>query len=233
MPNFNDMTIDEKVLEKFYNIITESKQVKYDQIAADRTRFLTVVMESISKEHNSSAVLRTCDCFGIQDLHTIEKGNFIHDPMRDIALGAGNWVDLHTYSEGNNPSLECLKKLKKEGYKIIATTPHTDKDINDIKIAQPIALVFGTERTGISKEVEAMADELVKIPMYGFTESFNISVSAAVALNILRNKLEQTTIHWKLSKEEQIKLKIQWSSKIIKDGENVEKEIRRRALSEG
>ena len=97
------MTIDEKVLEAFYDIINENKQEKFDTISSDRTKYLTVVMESISKEHNSSAVLRTCDCFGIQDLHTIEKGNFIHDPMRDIALGAGNWVNLHTYSQGENP----------------------------------------------------------------------------------------------------------------------------------
>ncbi|HIP32993.1 MAG TPA: TrmH family RNA methyltransferase [Crocinitomicaceae bacterium] len=222
------MSIDEKVLAEFYNIITESKQDKYDQIASERTKYLTVVMESISKEHNSSAVMRTCDCFGIQDLHTIEKGQKKHEPMRDIALGAGNWVDLHTYDSGDNSSIECLKKLKNQGYKIVATTPHTDIDINDIDIDQPIALIFGTERTGISKEVEEMADELVKIPMYGFTESFNISVSAAVALNILRNKLEHSNTEWKLTKDEQVKLKIQWSKKIIRDGEKVEKEIRRR-----
>lgn len=230
MPNFIIMSIDEKVLEEFYNIITESKQSKYDHIASERTKYLTVVMESISKEHNSSAVLRTCDCFGIQDLHTIEKGQKKHEPMRDIALGAGNWVDLMTYDSGTNPSVECLNRLKSQGYKIVATTPHTDIDINDIDINQPIALVFGTELSGISNEVEEMADQLVKIPMYGFTESFNISVSAAVALNILRNKLEHSTLDWKLSKEEQTKLKIQWCAKIIRDGEKVEKEIRRRLL---
>ena len=224
------MTIDEKVLEAFYDIINENKQEKFNTISSDRTKYLTVVMESISKEHNSSAVLRTCDCFGIQDLHTIEKGNFIHDPMRDIALGAGNWVNLHTYSQGENPSVECLNQLKKDGYKIVATTPHTVNDINDIEVDQPIALIFGTELTGISQEVTEMADELVKIPMYGFTESFNISVSAAVALNILRNKLENSSLDWKLSTEEQIKLKIEWCSKIIKDGDKVEKEIRRRIV---
>lgn len=224
------MTIDDKVLEAFYNIITESKQELYDKIASDRTKHVTVVMESISKEHNSSAVMRTCDCFGIQDLYTIEKGNKIHEPMRDIALGAGNWVDLHTFEKGENPSLDCLNELKAKGYKIVATTPHTDVDINDIDIDQPIALIFGTEKSGISKEVEQMADQLVKIPMYGFTESFNISVSAAVALNLLRNKLEHSEIDWKLSKTEQTKLKIEWCMKIIRDGEIVEKEIRRRII---
>ena len=221
------MTLDEKVLESFYNIITESKQEMYDRIAADRTKHITVVMENIHKEHNASAVLRTCDCFGIQELHAIEKNN-TYEIQRDIALGAGNWVDLYTYSEGENPTTKCLNKLKSDGYKIVATSPHTENDINDLDLSQPIALVFGTEKKGVSNKVEEMADELVKIPMYGFTESFNISVSAAIALNIIRRKLTLSNIDWKLSYEEQVKLKIQWCTKIIRDGEMVENEIRRR-----
>lgn len=221
------MTLDEKVLESFYDIITESKQEMYDRIAADRTKYVTVVMENIHKEHNASAVLRTCDCFGIQELHAIEKNN-TYEIQRDIALGAGNWVDLFTYSEGENPTTNCLNKLKSEGYKIVATSPHTENDINDLDLSQPIALVFGTEKKGVSSKVEEMADELVKIPMYGFTESFNISVSAAIALNIIRRKLTLSNIDWKLSYEEQVKLKIQWCTKIIRDGEMVENEIRRR-----
>ena len=223
------MSIDEKVLAAFYNMITESKQEMYDQIASDRTCYITVVLETVMKEHNASAVLRTCDCFGIQDLHAIEKGTS-YAIQREIARGAGNWVDMHTYTSGENPSIECLTSLKKKGYKIVATSPHTELSINDISIDEPIALVFGTERDGISPEVESFADELVSIPMYGFTESFNISVSAAIALNILRNKLEQSDLTWKVSHEEQVKLKIDWSTKIIRDGEEVEKEIRRRIL---
>lgn len=221
------MTLDEKVLESFYDIITESKQEMYDRIAADRTKHLTVVMENIHKEHNASAVLRTCDCFGIQNLHAIEKDN-TYEIQRDIALGAGNWVDLYTYSEGDNPTKSCLNQLKSEGYRIVATSPHTNNDINDLDLSQPIALVFGTEKKGVSNEVEEMADELVRIPMYGFTESFNISVSAAIALNIIRRKLTLSDINWKLPYEEQVKLKIQWCTKIIRDGEMVENEIRRR-----
>ena len=181
------MTLDEKVLESFYDIITESKQEMYERIAADRTKHVTVVMENIHKEHNASAVLRTCDCFGIQELHAIEKNN-TYEIQRDIALGAGNWVDLFTHSEGTNPTVTCLEELKAKGFKIVATSPHTDNDINDLDLSQPIALVFGTEKKGVSDKVEEMADQLVRIPMYGFTESFNISVSAAIALNIIRRK---------------------------------------------
>lgn len=223
------MTVDEKVLEAFYNIVSESKQEMYDQIASDRTKYITVVLETIMKEHNASAVLRSCDCFGIQDLYAIEKGED-YVIQREIARGAGTWVDLHTYAEGPSPSIQCVKHLKSKGYKIVSTSPHATKDINDLEIDQPIALVFGTERDGISKEMEENSDEFVKIPMYGFTESFNISVSAAVSLNILRHKLENSGLNWKLSHEEQVALKTEWCTKIIRDGERVEKEIRRRIL---
>jgi len=223
------MTIDDKVLEAFYDIVTESKQEMLEQIASDRTHYITIVMETVMKEHNASAVLRSCDCFGIQNLHAIEKGTS-YEIQREIAKGAGNWVDLHTYMSTNNPTKECLSDLKEKGYKIVATTPHTDNDINDIDVSQPIALVFGTERDGISEDVYEMADELVRIPMYGFTESFNISVSAAIALNIIRNKLEHSEIDWRLTNEEQVKLKIDWCSKIVNKGVGIEKEIRRRFL---
>jgi tRNA (guanosine-2'-O-)-methyltransferase len=217
-----------KILDEFYNIISESKQHMFDAIAAERTKHLTVVLENIHQEHNASAVLRSCDCFGIQDLHVIEKNNQ-YKVQRDIALGAGRWVDLYNFDKGENPSLDCIKKLKEKGYKIVATTPHTnDVTINELDLSQPIALVFGTEHTGISEEIIAEADEFVKIPMYGFSESFNISVSVAITLNVLRNRLEQSELNWKLSPEEQTALKIKWSKKILRAGNELEVAFRER-----
>lgn len=217
-----------KILDEFYNIISESKQHMFDAIAAERTKHLTVVLENIHQEHNASAVLRSCDCFGIQDLHVIEKNNQ-YKVQRDIALGAGRWVDLHNFDKGENPSLDCIKKLKEKGYKIVATTPHTnDVTINELDLSQPIALVFGTEHTGISEEIIAEADEFVKIPMFGFSESFNISVSVAITLNVLRNRLEQSELNWKLSPEEQTALKIKWSKKILRAGNELEVAFRER-----
>lgn len=217
-----------KILDEFYNIISESKQHMFDAIAAERTKHLTVVLENIHQEHNASAVLRSCDCFGIQDLHVIEK-NYQYKVQRDIALGAGRWVDLYNFDKGENPSLDCIKKLKEKGYKIVATTPHTnDVTINELDLSQPIALVFGTEHTGISEEIIAEADEFVKIPMYGFSESFNISVSVAITLNVLRNRLEQSELNWKLSPEEQTALKIKWSKKILRAGNELEVAFRER-----
>lgn len=216
------------VLKEFYDIITPSKQEMFDRIAADRTKYLTVVLENVYQEHNASAVLRSCDCFGIQELHVIEKDNQ-YKVQRDIALGAGRWVDLYNYDQGSNPTIDCITKLKSKGYKIIATTPHAeDVTINEMNLEQPMALVFGTERRGISEQLIEMADEFVKIPMFGFTESFNISVSVAITLNVIRERLEKSTLLWKLSEEEQTALKLKWCRKILRGGQELEDEIRRR-----
>lgn len=219
---------NQAVLKELYDIITPNKQEMFDRIAAERTNYLTVVLENVFQEHNASAVLRSCDCFGIQQLNVIEKDNQ-YKVQRDIALGAGRWVDLYNFDQGTTPSLDCIRKLKSKGYKIVATTPHTkDVTINDIDLSQPLALVFGTERRGISEEIMQEADEFVKIPMYGFTESFNISVSVAITLNVLRERLQKSDLNWKLSPEEQIELKLQWCRKILNGGQALEDEIRRR-----
>lgn len=220
------MDTNDKILEEFYNIISDNKKEMFDRIASERTKHFTVVMENIYQEHNASAVLRSCDCFGIQELHVIEKDNQ-YKVQRDIALGAGRWVDMYNYDKGDSPTVDCISKLKEKGYRIVATTPHTnDVTINEFDITQPFALVFGTERLGISDEIKEMADEFVKIPMYGFTESFNISVSAAISLNVVRERLEKSNLNWKLSPEEQTELKIKWSRKILKAGTELEKLFR-------
>lgn len=219
---------DLAVLKEFYTIITPNKQEMFDRIAADRTNYLTVALENVYQEHNASAVLRTCDCFGIQELHVIEKDNQ-YKVQRDIALGAGRWVDMYNYDRGKDPSIDCIQKLKSKGYRIIATTPHTNEvTINEINLDGPMALIFGTERRGISPELMEIADEFVKIPMYGFTESFNISVSAAITLNVLRERLENSNLAWKLTIEEQTQLKLKWCRKILNEGQALEDEIRRR-----
>ncbi len=221
------MDREELVLKELYDLITENKREMFDRIAADRTRHVTVVLENIYQEHNASAVLRTCDCFGIQELHIIEKDN-TYKVQREIARGAGRWVDMFNYSE-QNPTVSCLNNLKSKGYNIIATTPHTKANtINDIDLSKPVAFVFGTERRGISEEVIEMADHFVSIPMYGFTESFNISVSVAIVLNTIRERLEQSSLNWKLTEEEQRSLKLQWCRSILNGGQALEDEIRKR-----
>jgi tRNA (guanosine-2'-O-)-methyltransferase len=222
------MTQDEFVIKEFYDIITPNKINLFDRIAADRTRHLTIALENIYQEHNASAVLRTCDCFGIQDLQVIEKDNQ-YQIQRDIALGSGRWVDIHNFSDEVGPTEKCISSLKKQGYQIVATTPHTEAyTVHDLPVEKPLAFFFGTERKGLSEEMMQAADLHVRIPMYGFTESFNISVSVAILLQTIRQRLEVSQYTWKLSEAEQIALKIQWCEKILNGGEALSKEFRAR-----
>jgi len=224
------MEIEKAVLEEFYKIITPNKVEMFDRIASLRTKYLTIALENIYQEHNASAVLRSCDCFGLQEMHVIEKG-FQYSVQRDIALGAGRWVDLFNYNLGENPTDDCILNLQNRGYKIVATTPHTDAHtIHDLPIDQPLAFFFGTERRGLSQEVIERSDYQVKIPMYGFTESFNISVSVAILLQTIRQRLEKSNLDWKLTSEEQISLKIKWCRKILNGGQALENEIRKRLI---
>jgi len=156
-------------------------------------------------------VVRTCDIFGVQDLYAIEtEQQFqIHNT---ISKGATKWVDIYRYTS----TKECLRSLKKDGYRIVATTPHEKgKQLQDLTIDQKTALIFGTEITGISDEAVSMADEFVTIPMFGFTESFNISVSVGIILHDLIMALHHSKTHWQLTDKEKEDLKRQWLQKIL------------------
>jgi tRNA (guanosine-2'-O-)-methyltransferase len=175
-------------------------------------------------------VLRTCDCYGIKKLHVIENENQ-YKVNRDIALGAGKWVDVETHVQGEPPSAECIKTLKNRGYKIIATTPHTEEfDIYNLPINEPMAFFFGTEFSGLSDDVLEQCDMRVKVPMFGFTESFNISVSAAILLSAIRKRLSDSELNWKLTPAAQIQLKTEWCIKNLSHGQEIESEIRRRLI---
>lgn len=218
----------DKLLAAFYKLMPAAKCALFDKIASDRTKHLTVVLENIYQEHNASAVIRTCDCFGIQDLHVIESKNQ-YKVQRDIARGAASWVDMHNYNEGENVLSDCISRLKNKGYKIVALTPDaTSQTIFDLPIDQPLALTFGTEGDGISDELRKSADYHVSIPMVGFTESFNVSVSAALTLQAIRHRLENSSIDWKLTTNEQVETKLNWCQKYMRNGDVVRRDLERR-----
>ncbi len=200
------------------NLISDNKRDLFDRLAPLRTRHLAVALEDIYQSHNAAAVLRSCDCFGVQDVHVVEANNAFN-PAGDVAVGSSKWVDYYSYPD--TPS--AYARLRSLGYRIVATTPHNDDTlINDLDISQPTVLVFGTELTGLSQQAIDLADAYVKIPMFGFTESFNISVCAALSLFALTSRLRASSdIHWQLSPEEILDLKLHWCSQAIRDGEQV------------
>lgn len=217
-----------KLLSAFYEMIPPPKKDMFERIAAERTRHVTVVLENIYQEHNASAVMRSCESLGVQELHVVETSNE-YKAQRDIARGAGRWIELYNYSEGDAPLVDCINGLKARGFRIAALTPDADSHtIFDLPIDEPVALVFGTEWEGISDTVREMADMTVRIPMVGFTESFNVSVSVALTLQALRHRLENGDLDWKLNEEEQIAVKLDWCESIMKNGTTVRSELMKR-----
>ncbi len=198
--------------------ITPARLKLFEEVLAQRTNYITVVLEDIFQPQNASAVLRTCDCFGIQNVHIIENRNeFTVD--KEVALGASKWLTLHNYNQFQNNSLHSVKHLKEQGYRIVATTPHKNEQLlPDFDLSKgKTALVFGSELPGISEKIQNEADEFLKIPMYGFTESFNISVSAAIIIHHLTGKLREMPKHvWELPAQEKEDIKLQWLRKTIK-----------------
>lgn len=220
-----DHNVSDELLEHMLSFCSENKQDLINSIVPNRTKYLTVVLEDIFQPQNASAVIRSCECFGVQDIHVIENENqFAPNPK--IVLGSSKWVDIKKYNSEENNTISTLRSLKKQGYRIVATTPHEkDATIDEIDIESgPMALVFGSELPGISDLARQEADEFVKIPMYGFTESFNISVSAAICLFELTKRIRSNeNINWKLPEDVQRQLRYEWAKKVVKQSENIEK----------
>ena len=215
-----------KLVEYLSGFITKRRRELFERVLEERTRYITVVLEDIYQPHNASAVLRSMDCFGVQDAHIIENDNeYRINP--DVTLGASKWLNLVRYNTSRDNTTKALQGLKGKGYRLVATTPHEqDVSLPGFKLEEgPVALLFGTEMRGLSDKALSMADEYLKIPMYGFTESFNISVSAAIILYHLKDKLSQSCIHWKLKPEERTELLLLWLKESIKRSDLLIKEF--------
>lgn len=205
------------LLNYLQTFITPHRIDRFNDILNNRTRHLTVAIEDVYQPHNASAVLRSCEVFGIQDVHIIEK-NYVFKNSNQVSKKANKWLNIYKYKNHKNNSLACVKALKKEGYQIVATTPHTDSCLlQDFDITKKAAFFFGVEKEGLSDDILLNADVTLKIPMYGFTESLNISVAAAIVLQHCSTKLHQSNVDWQLSELEKQTLELEWTKKSIKD----------------
>ena len=217
----DQLTLD--LIAHLSGCITDKRLALFKQVLTQRTRYITVLLEDIYQSQNASAVLRTCDCNGIQDVHIVEERNE-YEINRDVALGADQWLSLHYYNDGEKNLIKAVETLKNEGYRIVATSPHKNGispenfDLHKGKAA----LMFGTELTGLSRGALELADEFIQIPMAGFTESYNISVSAAIILYTLRKRLETSPLQWLLGEDERSEIMLNWLRTTIKMSDLIE-----------
>jgi spoU protein len=209
--------MNQKLLTYLERFITDERKERFLEIISQRTNHFTVAMEDVFQMHNTSAVVRTCEVFGVQQAHSIE-GRFGKRLDTKIAMGAQKWVDVFRYDNTQH----CIDTLRSKGYQIVATTPHKDAYfLNDFDITQKSAFFFGTEKEGLSEQVLSQADTFLKIPMVGFTESLNISVAVAIVLQQLTDKLRRSEIPWQLSEEERLLTLIEWTKKSVRNVKDV------------
>lgn len=219
--------------EKLSAFVSDNKRALFDRIAPERTRHVTVVLEDIYQAHNASAVVRTSELLGIQDLHIIENRNkYTVNP--EVTLGSSKWVDMHRYRSADNNTLTCIQRLKAEGKQIVVTSPRADGTTPaTIALDRPLAFCFGTELTGASDELLAHADLHLRIPMYGFTESYNISVSAAIVLYTVMERLRQSEVPWRMDEAQQLALKLDWARKVVHSAAHLEAHFRSAGQNDG
>lgn len=205
-----DSSLKKELGDYLEQFVSETRLARFEEVLSHRMDHLRVVLENVYQEHNASAILRSCDCFGIQNVHFIENKNRLRI-SDDVSMGSHKWLNVHRHNAKEQNTVDTLRELKAKGYRIVATTPHKDDcTIDVLPVDRKLALVFGTELDGITKEVYDEADEFVKIPMYGFTESFNVSVCAALCLYELSTRIRKSVPDYLLPEEERAETYFNW-----------------------
>ena len=213
-------------LDYMTRFITDERRDVLQRTVAQRTHYMRILTENMFHPQNASAIMRHCEAFGIQQIHTVED-RCKFDPSVNIVRGTQKWVDV----EHHDTTAEALSALKSEGYRIVATTPHrcsATPETFDVTKGK-FALVFGTEHAGISDEVIKAADDFLMIPMCGMVESLNVSASAAILIYMLSERIRQSVDGWQLTDAEQLKLLTRWTMSSVRDYEG----ILRRAVQSG
>ena len=208
--------------------VSDHKKEFVDRVLNERTRYVTIVLENIYQSQNASATLRTSECMGLQGVHIVENTAKYQLNIR-VLKGADKWLELHRYrTRGENNTETCFTRLKAEGYKIFVADPAEDGiSIDELAVDQKLALVFGNELRGVSDYAIENADGKIRIPMYGFTESLNISVSVAICVNTIMKKLRESEVNFRLTEEEKRLIKLEWFKKIVKRSDLLEREFLR------
>lgn len=216
-----------KLFSHLAQFVSDHKKEFVERVLNQRTRYVTVVLEDIFQSQNASAVLRTAECMGLQDIHIVENIAKYQLNVR-VLKGSDKWLDLHRYrTNGINNTETCYKRLKADGYRILLADPAPDGvSIGDVEVAAGrIALVFGNELRGVSEYATTYCDQRIRIPMYGFTESLNISVSVAICLNTILPKLRESGLNIGLTDDEKEEIRLQWFRKMVRKSDIVEREF--------
>ena len=206
-------------IEYLAEFLTQERRDVLERTLSQRTRYMTILTENTFHPQNASALVRHCEAFGLQDLHTVET-RCKFNPNVNIVRGTDKWVDITRHDS----TAEAIATLKGAGYRLVATTPHRESCTPEtFDVAKgPFCLVFGTEHAGVSDEIIEAADEYLRIPMCGMVESLNVSASAAILIYMLSQRMRLTpSIDWQLKDDDVSKMLFRWVMSSVKDSERI------------
>ncbi|ALR29320.1 rRNA methyltransferase (plasmid) [Chryseobacterium sp. IHB B 17019] len=210
----NDLAQTFEYLKQF---LTEERLAKIDHFSQESSDFVLPVMDDVYQFRNAAAIIRSVEACAFHKVIAMEEEN-VFNPNLTVTKGAETWVEVEKMPK----NLDSLKNIKERGYKILAVSLEKNAVmLPDYQVTEPIALVFGTELEGVSKEVIDFADETLAIPMYGFTKSYNVSVAAGICMYELKQKLLRSDINYKLSEEKLLKMKIRWAVNSMRSGQQI------------
>ena len=207
----------EEVYQYLTDFLTEERLQKIEYFSAQSSDFILPIMEDVYQFRNAAAIVRSAEACGLHRIVALEKIN-VFQPNLDLTKGADTWVEIVKHPA----HIDYIKNIKQQGYKIVAVSPEKNATLlPDFNITEPIALTFGTEWQGVTEEILDFADETLAIPMYGFTQSFNVSVAAAICFYELKQKLIKNNIPHLLNKEKLLKTRIRWAVNSIRSGNEI------------
>lgn len=222
-----DIEIQNELVQHLSQFITPTRREKLEAILEERTRYIVPILEDLNQPHNMSAAIRSIECFGLQDVCVVEQQNRFA-PHVGVSKGSSNWVTINRFARpGSNNTQECFNDLRAKGYRIFVTTPHADEmTLSQVPLDKKIAVLFGAEERGASLYAQEHADGLIHIPMYGFTESFNVSVTIALSCYELVTRLRNSSnLSWRLSEKEKSEVRLEWLRNLVRGADCLEKEF--------
>lgn len=207
----------QKIFEYLKGFLTPARLEKIERQSAKSSDYILPIVEDIYQFRNAAAIVRSVEACGFHKVVALEQNN-VFDPNLRVTKGADIWVEVEKMPR----NITSLQTIRDRGYKIVAVSPERNATmLPDYQPKEPVALVFGTEWEGATDELLDFADETLAIPMYGFTQSFNVSVAAAICMYDLKQKLLTSNQDYLLNEEKRTKLKIRWATNSIPSGQEI------------
>ena len=209
---YSSPEMQEKI-EAYLPRITEHRRDLLVKVVQNRTRHFCMVLEDLFDPHNISAVIRTAEVFGLEDVHVIEEVN-PYKVNKSILKGSIKWMNIYLHKK----RMACMEKKRKKGYRIAVASTNTNNSVLDLDLSQPTAFYLGSEFTGNHPDTLAAADCEFKLPQYGITESMNVSVAGGVLMCYLDHFMQQKgRQNFTLSPKERDELLLEWLERHLND----------------